>query len=361
MATVKRKELLEALNLAGKFCGRTAFTRVCVDMESRKSVRAFSTIGAIEISLPSLSVDCPAFELLCKCPSFEIDAKSLSKVIGKSKAEWLQIEMVENCWLSIKDSAYAEFHIVAHEDRELPLIEPCTQESGYFTVKQSHIESAFRYKVAPDDKRMHVLVVNFTAGKMLSTNGSILYCGYDDIPDGVNVNIHRAVFERIPKSVALIPVSVYENDGGVKMFEISFDNVRISGECVQCTFPDVSDLLQSTSGFHSITINAPALRYAIEQSHGILNEDYKGAEFKFFGGHLSVQAINPELGELAPFNVPYLNDVPIDNVHTAFNPAYIINAITGYRETVNVSIKDENNPVHFDYNDSKTIIMPMRI
>ncbi len=362
--TVNRKELLAAVTTAGKYTeANSVFPCICIDMTERMSVRSFSCEGAFEQRIKRVHDE-------GDCPPFEINAVVLSKLINKSKAEYLTIEMEENSWVKISDSAGAIWHVVVRENNTLLVQQPFKSDAVIIDVKIRHIEAIVRCPPSNEDRRPHTLGVCLS-GKdkaILGTNGNLLIAGkIGDMPDDMNVLIPRKSFKYIPKDMVVGgSVSIRISDGEENsLYEIFNKSTTIWGYLMQGSFPDISDLLSDIGTFDSVMIDADAMRYAVKQTQGILDQtSYIGAIVEFNERGFKIQATNPEIGELSTFEVPYKSDVPGISIETAYNPIYILNAITGIKsgDEVNVRIpKDGGSPASFIYQDQTTVIMPMKL
>jgi DNA polymerase III sliding clamp (beta) subunit (PCNA family) len=364
MVTVNRKELLQAVTTAGKYTeSKSVFPCICVDMTERMSVRSFSCEGAFEQRINRVNDD-------GDCPAFEINAAALSKIISKTKAEHLTMEMEENSWLKLSDSAGAVWHIVVRENNELLVQQPFDGEPVTISLKVRHIESICRCPPKSDDRRPHTLGVCLS-GKdkaILGTNGNLLIAGKTDgIPDDMNVLRPRRAFKFLPKDmIAGGSVSIRIVDGGINsLYEIYNESTTIWGYLLQGCFPDISDLLSDIGTFDTVMIDADAMRYAWNQTQGILDQSsYDGAIVEFNEHGFKITATNPEIGELSTFEVPYKYDVPGVGIETAYKPSYILNAITGIKsgDAVHIRVpKDGQEPATFIYQDQTTVIMPMKL
>jgi DNA polymerase III sliding clamp (beta) subunit (PCNA family) len=141
--------------------------------------------------------------------------------------------------------------------------------------------------------------------------------------------------------------------------------MAVYGFCPYGTFPDITDLLNTGENFDSIYVDADAMRYAVDQTFGILDMvDYKGAILEFNESRFSIGATNPDTGEFSPYEVPYKSDVSGVKLETAFNPDYLLKALAGTKtgDEVNIMVpRDSNNPALIIYQDQTTVIMPMRM
>lgn len=368
-ATVNRKEFQSAITTAGKFSsGKSIYYDICVDLKDRRSVRAFSTEGGFEQLIAADG----------ECPPFRIAAAKLSKIINKSKADKITLHMEEPGWLLISDDKDAKFHIVVKESDDLPVNEPFDSETVVITVQMRHIESILRSPPSHEDKRPHVQAACLS-GKdkaILGTNGNMLFAGKNDtIPDDMTVMIPRFALSRMPKSMVKngdvsIRVSVFDGEEEdrekyLPRYEIFSDGMAVHGYCPYGTFPDVSDLLAVNENFDSIYVDADAMRYAVDQTFGILDMvDYAGAVLNFNETRFSIGATNPDTGEFSPYEVPYKSDVSGVKLETAFNPDYLLKALAGTKagDEVNIMVpKDCNHPASIIYKDQTTVIMPMRL
>lgn len=227
------------------------------------------------------------------------------------------------------------------------------------------------YAMAVNDPRFYLngLCLDFMRDKLnvVATDGHRLAMSTVDVEinDVLQVILpHKAVI-LLQKSLAstddIVEISIGENSLQAKISDYVINTRLIDGK-----FPDYHAVIPVTT--LSIEINANLIKSVFAQVKILSHEKHKGTVLSFSENKLTVSARNID-GEKAEseIDIEYQND----QFEISFNIDYLLEALYALsEETVKFHLKDGFSSIvisqsvaslHSSHNDTKMIVMPMRI
>jgi len=304
-----------------------------------------------------------------------INARKLYDIVKMFPADQIHLEELENRWIGITSDT-VEYHLVAMNPDDFPDI-PKAEGVEFFEMDagalKAMIEKSIAISVAGDEKRAHMIGVNFekiaedpaNCVRMVSTDIKRL-AKMDYVCDGAaGVSADESVI--IPKKGLAEVNKFLSQDGTVEVgiqsnhFIVRKANETIIINLLDGEFPAYKDLLNIQTGYDILFPREPLLMM-LKRMTIVTSEEYKAVIFTYNNHELQVRAVNPNVGESKE---KMTIDYDRDPLEIAFNPRYFIEALNFIEsENVRLNIVDGERPciVRAENSDNYlNIIMPMKI
>jgi DNA polymerase-3 subunit beta len=142
---------------------------------------------------------------------------------------------------------------------------------------------------------------------------------------------------------------------------VSLDNLTLTTKLIDGRFPDYNRVIPLDCD-KELIIDKTLLTQVLSRASILSNGKYRGIRLKFADNTLSISTNNPEQEEASDeLDISY-SDTPID---IGFNVSYLLEALNKVEtENVKLFLKDGNSSClisPFDSNDTKYVVMPMRL
>lgn len=304
-----------------------------------------------------------------------INARKLYDIVKMFPADQIHIEELENRWIAITSDT-VEYHLVTMNPDDFPDI-PQADGIEFFEMDtgalKEMIEKSIAISVAGDEKRAHMIGVNFE--KIAEDNNHCVRMVSTDIKRLTKVD-YLCDSERkfaanenviIPKKGLAEVNKFLSQDGTVEVgvqsnhFIIRKANETVIINLLDGEFPAYKDLLNIQTEYDVIFPREPLLMM-LKRMTIVTSEEYKAVIFNYENNALQVRAVNPNVGESKE---KMTIDYDRDPLEIAFNPRYFIEALNFIEsENVRLNIVDGEHPCIVRGENTENyfnIIMPMKI
>jgi len=304
-----------------------------------------------------------------------INSRKLYDIVKMFPADQINIEELENRWVAITSEA-VEYHLVTMTPDDFPDI-PRADEIDFFEMEtaalKDMIEKSVAISVAGDEKRAHMIGVNFETVseadndyiRMVSTDIKRLtkvdyVCDSKTKPAAnENVIIPKKGLNEVNRFLAqdgTVEVGVQSNH-----FFVRKDNETLVINLLDGEFPPYRDLLNIQTAYDVLFPREPLLMM-LKRMSIVTSEEYKAVIFNYENNALQVRAVNPNVGESKE---KIAIDYDREPLEVAFNPRYFIDALNFIEsENVLLNIVDGEHPCIVRGENTSSyfnIIMPMKI
>jgi len=145
--------------------------------------------------------------------------------------------------------------------------------------------------------------------------------------------------------------------------QIQVGGVRISTKLIDGRFPDYNRVIP-IDGNKELVIDRQTLKQSLTRASVLSNEKYRGVRVTLESGLLTISSNNPDQEEaIDELEIEYQGD----STEIGFNVTYLLDVLNSLdSENARVLVKDGNSsalitPESSDSNDSKYVVMPMRL
>ena len=143
--------------------------------------------------------------------------------------------------------------------------------------------------------------------------------------------------------------------------QIQVGDVRLSSKLIEGRFPDYNRVIP-IDGDKEITVDGNTLKAALTRASVVSSEKYRGVRLSLEPGVLSISSNNPDQEEAVDeMEVEYTGE----KAEIGFNVTYLLDVLNSVTtENVRILLKDGNSSALVmpeDTNDSKYVVMPMRL
>ncbi|MEE9334760.1 MAG: DNA polymerase III subunit beta [Granulosicoccaceae bacterium] len=143
--------------------------------------------------------------------------------------------------------------------------------------------------------------------------------------------------------------------------QIQVGDVRLSSKLIEGRFPDYTRVIP-IDGDKEITVDSNTLKAALTRASVVSSEKYRGVRLSLETGVLSISSNNPDQEEAVDeMEVEYSGE----KAEIGFNVTYLLDVLNSVTtENVRILLKDGNSSALVmpeDTNDSKYVVMPMRL
>lgn len=304
-----------------------------------------------------------------------INARKLYDIVKMFPADQIHIEELENQWISITSDT-VEYHLVAMTPDDFPDI-PQADEVEFFEMDagalKEMIEKSIAISVAGDEKRAHMIGVNFE--KLVADNHNYVRMVSTDIKRltkvdyicGSEANLTTGETVIIPKKGLAEVNKFLSQDGTVEVgiqsnhFIVRKANETVIINLLDGEFPAYQDLLNIQPEY-DIRFPRDPLLMMLKRMTIVTSDEYKAVIFNYENNALQVRAVNPNIGKSKEkMSIDYERD-PLE---IAFNPRYFIDALNFIEsETVLLNVVDGEHPCIVRGENTENylnIIMPMKV
>lgn len=303
-----------------------------------------------------------------------IDAKKFFEIVDNFPYDGIFVTEKENRFVKIW-SDKIEYNIACmghHDFPELPDINDTQLFDVDSLIFKEAIENVLIIKELSDDKRAHVMGVNFERFidgddnfiRFVSTDGmrlSKMDCKLDgkvQFQDTKNILIPKAALREIKKildNTGTVEIGVNDNS-----FIVKKGNENIIVNLLEGDFPNYEQVIQ-TDGHNSIVFDKDDLSRMIKRMSIFCPDNFKNVIFYFKHGELEITTTNPEIGESKEV-------IKIDfdkEIKVVLNPMYVLDVLKTIKEkNIILYVADNKKPVvvkGVDNEDYLSIIMPMKV